>query len=119
MGQGPKGALKVAVTVMNAAKLPFDAANAALTAANELNKVGAKAAQMITSGLTGGIIDIKEITFDVRLGLMTKGHFAASMKARFMSGPVKTFSFNIKLDNVASMVTDLVNNIKNDIKKIL
>ena len=101
-----KGALKTAQVVVDKNRWPLDAAKGVLEGVKYTVKAGAAAAKFIVSAGLGGLIDIKKLTFDVKIGLVSSGHVAGSATVSFLKKRPKKFSFNIRMNSIESMAKD-------------
>jgi len=105
------GALAAARIVVSNARHTLVVAEGVLEGAKQANQLGVMIGQEIAKFGLGGLLDIQELKFSVRLALAQTGHFRGSMKAKIL-GETKRFSFDIKLRSVKDMVNALVKKIK-------
>ena len=73
--------------------------------------VGLKVAESIAEVGLNGLVDIREISFDVGLDVASGGAFFASVRAVFAGAAEVTISLDINLYDITSMVKDLADRI--------
>ena len=78
-----------------------------LEAAKVAVKIGAEAAKFIVNLGLGGIINIKKIEFDVKIGLVTEGHFKGAIVVSFLGKHDVELKFELRLKSVKDMALDL------------
>ena len=103
-------ALEVAKGAVNAAKLPFDAAVAALEVVKQTYRVGAEAANQIARLGLGGIVNLKEIGFDVSLSAAAGGSFAGSVRGCLVGNNVE-LNININLHDVTAIARQIADHV--------
>ena len=101
-----EAALEVPKAAVAAAKHSLDVANLALEAAKQTYKVGLDAASAIAGFALGGLINIREITFDVTLSAANGGSFSCSVKAT-ITGKSVDVSLTINVYNIVSIARQL------------
>ena len=99
--------LRAAQFVVDKAKYLIDLAKAAVEVIKVTFKAGLKALEFIISYALTGIIDIREIGFDVRLALFDHGHISAYMKVSFLRQSPVTLRITLPIFNPLKIVGDL------------
>ena len=94
----------------------LDVAKFGLTAVQKTYGFGIELAKLTSSFLFGGLLDIKKAKFDIRLSVAKGGHFRISMTAVFLRKYRRTFSLNINIRSLSSIVKSLVAKIKSFFK---
>ncbi|CAH1781115.1 unnamed protein product [Owenia fusiformis] len=107
-----KGLMDAAAFLVEKSTNAVTGAQLALDGVNEAQKAGLKAASFITRLTLGGIINIKEISFNVELAVANTGEFGGTIVVSFLGRSDDTFSFQIKLYSIESMVGILVDKVK-------
>ena len=110
-------ALEVAKGAVNAAKLPFDAAVAALEAVKQTYRVGVEAANQIARFGLGGIVNLKEITFDVSLGEAAGGSFRGSVRGCLAGNNVR-LNIHINLHDVIAIARQIADHVIGGLSRI-
>ena len=106
-----KLALEAAQEIVDASQVTLDIANGVLEAAAATYRFGTEAATAIAEfGLTG-LINIREISFDVGLSAATGGQFSASIRASFLGSDEVTLSLSINVRDIVSIAKDLAEEI--------
>ena len=72
-------------------------------------RAGAEAAKFVVRLGLGGIINIKKIEFDVKIGLVESGHFSGTIVVSFLRKTDVTLSFTLQFESVENMASDLAN----------
>jgi hypothetical protein len=93
--------------IVDKAKIIVDVAKAALEVVKVAVAVGLKALEVITKFLLTGIINIKEIGFDVQLSLFSHGRISAYVVVSFFGSSPTTLQVTIPLINPLAIVKDL------------
>jgi hypothetical protein len=93
--------------IVDATKIILDVAIAALEVVKVTVAVGLKALEAITKFLLTGIINIKEIGFDVHLSLFSHGRISAYVVASFFGSNPITLQVTIPLINPLAIAKDL------------
>ena len=95
-------------------RITLDAAIYALEAAKYVHRAGfAVAEAMLTFGLDG-LINIRKLSFDVRLAVAEGGHFRGEIDVMICNNRLQ-MEFNINIQSVSSMVDSLVETVKDNI----
>ena len=105
--RGAEAVLRAAQFVVDKAKYLLDLAKAAVEVVKVTFKAGLKALEFIISYALTGIIDIREIGFDVRLALFDHGHISAYMKVSFLRQSPVTLRISLPIFNPLKIVGDL------------
>ena len=113
------GALYVARGVVAVAKHSLNIAIAALEVVKRLYKLGIEATLLILKFGLGGIIDIRELYFNVGLGGAASGEFSNYIKISFFGKPPVKLGFYINLNDIGKMVGQLLTRIFSGRKKQL
>ena len=92
---------------MDQARFVLDAAIAILEVVKVTLVVGLAALEAVTKFLLTGIINIKEIGFDVRLELFSHGRLSAYIVVGFFGQPPDRYSVTIPIFNPFALVGDL------------
>lgn len=103
-----KGFLKAAEVIVDNNRWPLDAAIGILEGVKFTVHAGLEAAKFIVRLGLGGIISIRKIEFDVKIGLVTEGHFMGSIQISFLRRHYVTLSFELRFKSVKDMILDLV-----------
>ncbi len=99
-----------AARVVDESRVVLDAAILALEGIARANQLGANAAAEISRfGLTG-LINIREITFDVSLSAANSGRFAGSVRATILNRDMSVM-INIDLNDVIGMARQLADHV--------
>ncbi|KAI8493018.1 Troponin I, slow skeletal muscle [Branchiostoma belcheri] len=108
-----KGVLEgTKVAVHETCDIGVTAAKGALTAVKETHKFGIKVAEKVTTGVLGGVLDIREISFSATVAVAKTGSFKGRMKASFFGDNPVTINFSIKIYSIEDMVTAICDVIK-------
>ena len=113
------GALYIARGVVAAAKHSLNIVIAALEVVKQLYKIGIEAAILILKFGLGGIIDIRELYFNVGLGGAATGEFSGRIQISFFGQPPIKLGFYINLRDIGKMVKQLITQIFSRRKKLL
>ncbi|XP_066294937.1 uncharacterized protein [Branchiostoma lanceolatum] len=105
--------LKGAEEFVDKSRIILDVAEGFLEGVKQANRFGAAVAKKVAGAVLGGIIDIREIGFSVKLALAQTGHFRGWIKVAFFGGSPKEFRFDINLPSIEDMVSALVDMVKN------
>ena len=100
-------ALWLAEKIVDGSRWTLDVAIGVLEAAKIAVKIGAEAAKFIVNLGLGGIINIKKIEFDVKIGLVTAGHFKGAIVVSFLGKHDVELKFELRLKSVKDMALDL------------
>ena len=103
-------ALEVAKGIVNAAELPFDAAVAALEVVRQTYRVGVEAGNQIARFGLGGVVNLKEITFDVLLSAAAEGSFGGSVRGCLAGNNVQ-LDININLHDVVAIARQIADHV--------
>lgn len=106
-----EGAVLTAEQSVNAAQGVLDGVEATYAA-------GLQAAEFIAKLGINGLISIREISFDVSLGVAAGGSFSGSVTAVFGGAAEVTVSFNIDLYDISSMAKELAGHIGNQLSSL-
>ncbi len=106
-----KNALEVAKKIVDKNRWPLTAAKNILEGVKETMKVGASAATAIARFALGGLINIRKITFDVKIDVVKSGHFRGSIEVSFLKQPFKRLSFDLRLNSLVEMAKDLADSV--------
>ena len=93
--------------VVDKARVIVDVLIAILEALKWTLRIGLKALEYITSFLLTGIIDIREIGFDLAIGLFKHGHISAYMDVSFLRQSPVRLSIKLPIFNPLALVGDL------------
>lgn len=99
--------LKAAQVVVDKAKHTLDLAKAAVEAVKVTVKAGLDALQSIISFTLTGLIDIREIGFDVHLAQFDHGHINAYIKVSFLKQSPTTLGISLPIFNPLKIVGEL------------
>ena len=110
-------ALEVAKGAVNFAKLPFDAAVAALEAVKQTYRVGVEAGNQIARFGLGGVVNLKEITFDVSLSAAAGGSFGGSVRGCLAGNNVQ-LNININLHDVVAIARQIADHVISGLSSI-
>ena len=99
--------LKAAQVTVEIAKYSLDLAKAAVEVVKVTVKAGLKALEAIISFTLTGIIDIREIGFDVHLALFNHGHISAYAKVSVFRQPPTTLRISLPIFNPLKIVAEL------------
>ena len=102
------GVLYLARGVVAAAKHSLNIVIAALEVVKRLYKIGIEAAILILKFGLGGIIEIRELYFNVGLGGAVSGEFSGRIKISFFGQPPVTLGFYINLRDIGKMIKQLM-----------
>ena len=100
-------ALYVAEEFVRAASGTLDVAIAFLEGIKFAVRVGAAAASAIVRLTLGGLINIHIIEFDLKIGLITDGHFRGRIEVTFLQRHRVSLSFQLRLRSIREMALDL------------
>ncbi len=103
-------ALEVAKGAVNAAKIPFDAAVLALEAIEQTYRVGVEAANQIARFGLGGVVNLKEIRFDVSLRVAAGGSFAGTVRGCLVGNNVQ-LDINVNLHDVTAIARQVADHV--------
>ena len=106
-----EGVLEAAKAVVSTAKYSLDAANGILEAAQVTYQVGTDVAGRIASFGLNGLVNIREISFDVDLSAASGGSFSGSVRAVFLGQAEVTVSLSVNLRDIVSMAKQLAERI--------
>ena len=93
--------------VVHIARVIVDVLISILEALKWTLRIGLKALEYITSFLLTGIIDIREIGFDLAIGLFKHGHISAYMDVSFLRQSPVRLSIKLPIFNPLALVGDL------------
>ena len=113
-----KAALIAAEGPLAAAEQSVNAAQGVLDGIEAAYAAGLKAADFIAKLGINGLISIREISFDVSLGVASGGSFSGSVTAVFGGAAEVTVSFNINLYDITSMAKELAGHIGNQLSSL-
>ena len=102
-----EGVVRGLQIVVDQARFVLDAAIAILEVVKVTLVVGLAALEAVTKFLLTGIINIKEIGFDVRLELFSHGRLSAYIVVGFFGQPPDRYSVTIPIFNPFALVGDL------------
>eukprot|EP00058_Branchiostoma_floridae_P026800 XP_002612291.1 hypothetical protein BRAFLDRAFT_122528 [Branchiostoma floridae] len=105
--------LKGAEEFVDKSRVILDVAEGFLEGVKQANRFGAAVAKKVAGAVLGGIIDIQEIGFSVKLAVAQSGHFRGWIKVAFFGGSPKEFRFDINLPSIEDMVSALVDMVRN------
>ena len=100
-------ALWVAEKLVRAATAALDVAKAILEGVKIAVKAGADAAAAIIRFTLGGLINIFLIEFDIKIGLVSSGHFRGRIEVSFLRRHHVSLSFSLRLKSIQEMALDL------------
>ena len=103
-----KRTLETAEHIINISRSPLNVTIRFLEGVKIIVKGGLEAAKSIVRLGLGGIISIRKIKFDVKIGLVSEGHFNGSLEVSFLKKPYVTVSFELRLKSVSDMALDLI-----------
>ena len=113
-----KRLLSVAQRVVSFSKRSLDVANRFLDAMYKIHQAGVKSLSVLSSFATGGVFEIREMSFDVALSTAGTGHFKVSVLASLL-GKLKRFSIGINLKNLTSFVKAIGERMIRGLKKFI
>ena len=100
-------ALWVAEKIVDGSRWTLELAKGVLDAVMWTVRIAAEAAKFIVRLGLGGIISIKKIEFDVKIGIAKSGYFSGSIVVSFLRRAEITMGFYLRLPSVQSMASDL------------
>jgi hypothetical protein len=103
-----KGVLKAAEVIVDNNRWPLDAAIGILEGVKWTVSAATEAAKFIVRLGLGGIIGLRKIEFDVKIGLVSEGHFMGNIEVSFLRKSYVTISFELRLKSVKDMILDLI-----------
>ncbi|XP_066304151.1 uncharacterized protein [Branchiostoma lanceolatum] len=107
-----KGVLEgTKVAVHETCDLGIDIARGTLDAARETNKFGVQVAEKTAQGVLGGVVDIREMGFRVKVAAAQTGSFDGWMKVSFFKKTPQTMNIKIKIfsiEEMAGYILDLI-----------
>lgn len=103
--------LRALQVIVDKARIVLDVLIAILEAVKWTLRVGLKALEYITSFLLTGIIDIREIGFDLAIGLFKHGHISAYMDVSFLRQSPVRLGIKLPIFNPLALVGDLAERI--------
>ena len=95
-------------------RITLDAAIYALEGAKYVQRAGLAVSEAIISFGLGGLINIRKLSFDVRLAVAEGGSFKGEMDVIICNNRLQ-MEFNINVNSVSSMVDSLVDAVKDTI----
>jgi hypothetical protein len=102
-----EGVLHGLTFIVDNARYLLDVVIAVLEVIKITIKVGLAALEAITKFLLTGIIDLREIGFNLRLGLFTHGEISVNVVASFFRLPEVKLQLTLPIPNPLAIVTDL------------
>ncbi|XP_065839709.1 uncharacterized protein [Oscarella lobularis] len=100
-------ALWLAEKIVDSSRWTLELAKGVLDAVKWTVRIAAEAAKFIVRLGLGGIISIKKIEFDVKIGIAKSGYFSGSIVVSFLRRAEITMGFYLRLPSVQSMASDL------------
>ncbi|XP_019624885.1 PREDICTED: uncharacterized protein LOC109470388, partial [Branchiostoma belcheri] len=108
-----KGVLEgTKVAVHETCDIGVTAAKGVLTAVKETNKFGIKVAEKVSTGVLGGVLDIREMGFSATVAVAKTGSFEGWMKASFFGDNPVRINIKIRIYSIEAMATAICDYIK-------
>ena len=102
-----EGVIHGLTVIVDNARFVLDVAKGVLTAVQATVSVGLAAFKAVTEFLLTGIINIKEIGFDVQLSAFSHGSISAYVEASFFGSEVVRLEVTLPIINPLAIVKDL------------
>lgn len=103
-----KAALKLAEQIVDKSRWTLTVSKGVLKGVQYTVHGALEAAKWIVRFALGGIIRIRKIEFDIKIGLLSEGHFKGMLELSILSKAFVKISFNLRLKSIGDMVEDLV-----------
>lgn len=104
--------------MVKVSKRSLDIANGFLETVKKVHQAGTKAISVLSSFATGGVFEIRELSFDVALSAAATGHFKVSVQVSLFDR-LKRFSLGINLRNLTSFVKAIGERMIHGLKKFI
>lgn len=101
--------------VVDKSRATLEVAKGALVVVQHTVRYGLEAAKWIVRLGLGGLINIRKIEFEVKIGLVSSGHFRGSIEISLLGRHYYTTGFNLHLNSIEEMVQDLVKLVRKSI----
>jgi hypothetical protein len=102
-----KRLVKAAEKIVDNNRWPLNAARGVLEGVKQTVKVGTTAAKFIADLTLGGLISIRRIQFDVKIGLISKGSFGDTIEVSYLRRRYTPLRFQLRLKSITAMALDL------------